>query len=476
MTIDIGDIKTTFHNEYIVYYQAEDTPTFNATHLSKYVTDYQKIQLHYTASKVCKPENLLAINTDSITFIGSYTPNQFWKIEAQGDTFQGSNGFKRILSQGEIVYSRGQIQHPLPEFTDNRIYATATDYSTDNENTPLPNQHLRTVFAAAGYGKSELSKYITGQPSKFEESKHARRYKPEECLTVATTHVARKLINGTMTLAMLLIRLKHGMSLNGIKMILIDEISMMSDKNLDYLDSLLRRSNNRPFGGLDIYLVGHLKQLPVPEEGSEPITASKHFKHFQPIHLTKNYRHDDEVYAQILGKIERYYDCGGDIRSNHKAKLVLPKILTKNEFALLQTRKTPKLKKGTDITPIHFTNRAVAQSNKILAEFIPGAEVIVRFNAKRKGGNLNNGDRHIIQEVNGSAIKFNDQWFSKDFYTKQKDEKFPRIQLSASFTIHCSQGQTLKKVFIYPRGLTMNLLYVAMSRVRRLSDLYIGSL
>jgi len=225
-----------------------------------------------------------------------------------------------------------------------------------------------------------------------------------------------------------------------------------------------------------------LKQLPVPEKDSKPVSSSKHFKHFKPIELKENFRQSaDPRYSAILGKIERYYDIGGDERSNHKAKLVLPKILTVNELALLKSRKTPRLTKGTDITPIHFANKAVAQSNKVLSEFAVGNEVIVRFNAKRKGGDLNNGDRFIIQEVNVEggkllAIKFNDTWWDKKFFTKQPDEAFPRIQLSTSFTIHCSQGQTIDKVYIYPRGLTMNLLYVAMSRVRRLDDLYIACL
>ena len=290
----------------------------------------------------------------------------------------------------------------------------------------------------------------------------------------STTHVARKLIGGEMTLSMLLLKLTYGEQLDGVKAILTDEVSMMSSKHLDRLDTLLRRRLNRPFGGLDIILVGHMKQLPVPDPNAEPLVTSLMFRHFKPITLLNNFRHQaDPVYAKILNKIESYYKYGGDIKSQHKARAVLPKILTNDELELLQARKTPRLEKGSIITPIHHTNKAVSHSNKTLSSFTVGNEIIVRFNVKRKDYQMHNGDRHLIQAVTDKAIKFNDIWFSKDYTVKQKDEKFPRIQLSASFTIHCSQGQTLDTVYIHPRNLTMNLLYVAMSRVRKLEDLYL---
>ena len=506
LTKDLGEIKTAFHKEYVIYHRPDQlVDSFNMTHLSKYVTDYQKIVLHAEAKEKTNndPKNLLAINTDSITYLSktaSPIDLKFWKIEAEGTDFIAkSNGCKCVINDDKLVYSRhggskdkwtvanykSMALTPVKTLFHQKEFTTAVDFNTASEDVPLPNQQLRTIFAGAGYGKTELSKFIAGKKSKFVNTDQVT-YSPDEILSVATTHVARKLIQGEYTLQGVLARLKRSPALlENIKALLIDEISMASMQHLERLDRLLRTHLiNKPFGGLDVYLVGHMKQLPQPDSTAKPITDSRLFALFTPIELTTNYRHNtDPAYAEILTKIEQYYDIGGDEKSLQQAKNVLPVILSKSQLALLRTRVTPKqqihdlINGGEPIIPLHHKNNMVASSNKLLGSLTVGNECIIRFNKKFKtkgiASDFNNGDKHVIQDTTPKAIKLGDRWFPNDYFVKQPSEKFPRIQLSKSMTIHCSQGQTLSKIAVYAKSLSMNLLYVALSRVRTLDDLYL---
>jgi len=511
---DYEDIET-LTSVYIFYYMEKgDThaDSFNQTHLSKYVTDYQKIACHAKASEVCgkKASNLICINTDSITYISStpFVPSTYWHLEAIGSEFYGkSNGCKVIVDEGEKKYQRhGGFSRELTiseykvmsdEHTfsvrPSREYKGAAEYDQTLENVPLPDQELKTIFRPAGYGKTELANYMSMKPSKFTDKTNGddavRRYDPDDILCVGTTHVARGLIGGNYTLAGIIIRFKKGVFTTAPKAILIDEISMASMGQLNSLDRVLRNvtSVNRPFGGVSIYLVGHMKQLPLPDPNAKTILSSHLFPLFSSMshHLPVNHRQcNDEAFATILSKVENYYDVGGDEKSNEYAKNVLPEILTPDELDLLRSRLSKKVQKGQNIIPLHFKNSMVGKDNKRLGSIEKGSEVIVRFTGKftYKGETTRfyNGEHYIIQEtkLNGGkieSVKINGHWFPYKYFVvdTKEGEKHPKIQLAKSMTIHCSQGQTMDAVFLYAKSLTMNMLYVAMSRVRCLADLYL---
>jgi hypothetical protein len=523
----VKDTKVTLHKEYIFYYQDDNEKvmeSFNMTHLSKYVLDYQKITLHNKARKVCNDNinNLLCINTDSICYVKhstqSTTDETLWHTEAEGTRFYGySNGVRCITDGEDIVYQRHSgyrteltledfkvlsDKNNLKVYRQTKKYQTAEEYDTQLENTPLPNQRLHTLFRPAGYGKTEFSRYLSGKESKFtcpQDLKVIEPYREEQILLTGTTHVSRKLLNGKYTIQGLITRLSRNTlkDFDSIKAILIDEISMSSSQQLDKLDRLLRRIKqlNRPFGGLDIYLVGHMKQLPNPDDDSVPVTENELVKKvFTSLneYLPINHRQsEDHVFQSILTKIESYYTIGGDEKSTKKAKHVLPSILTETEYKALQSRVVNRVFAGDQkhsrktptredyfATPLHFKNRMVEKTNSSIGKIQAGEEVIIRFNR----GKFYNGDRHLIQEVKqceekGLLVRINNSWLEHDkYFVKQKDEKFPRVQLAHSMTIHCSQGQTLNKIFIYAKSLNMNMLYVAMSRVRNLDSLYLANL
>ncbi len=101
-------------------------------------------------------------------------------------------------------------------------------------------------------------------------------------------------------------------------LLVIDEVSMVRPDVLDAVDAVLRRFRNpvTPFGGVQLLLIGDLRQLaPVAQEQEwsllSPHYASPYFfeSHalkqagFLMVELTKVYRQSDEKFISILNKI-----------------------------------------------------------------------------------------------------------------------------------------------------------------------------
>jgi ATP-dependent DNA helicase PIF1 len=99
-----------------------------------------------------------------------------------------------------------------------------------------------------------------------------------------------------------------------IKILIIDEVSMMSEKILDIIEELARliRSNSAPFGGIQVVFTGDFYQLPPVETAGEPNTAAFCFESkqwsriFEPenhIILQTIFRQTDPVYREILNQV-----------------------------------------------------------------------------------------------------------------------------------------------------------------------------
>ncbi|MDE5903286.1 MAG: AAA family ATPase [Muribaculaceae bacterium] len=114
-------------------------------------------------------------------------------------------------------------------------------------------------------------------------------------------------------------------------LIIIDEISMVRPDVLDAIDNLLRSLRNpvRPFGGVQLLLIGDLRQLAPVAQDSEwqhlrPYYASPYFfeSHalkqagFLMVELTKVYRQSDAAFVDILNRIR-------DNRADHDTLLRL---------------------------------------------------------------------------------------------------------------------------------------------------------
>ena len=99
-----------------------------------------------------------------------------------------------------------------------------------------------------------------------------------------------------------------------IKTLIIDEVSMMSCKMFDVLVSIARssRGNNRPFGGIQLILLGDYLQLPPISDPSDIETSkfafeSKEWYNVIPlknhIELKTIFRQKDEILKKILNEV-----------------------------------------------------------------------------------------------------------------------------------------------------------------------------
>ncbi len=104
-----------------------------------------------------------------------------------------------------------------------------------------------------------------------------------------------------------------------LELLIIDEVSMVRCDVLDALDTILRHyrsQHSKPFGGLQVLLIGDLYQLPPVVPQQEWSLLSQHYnspyffdslvmKETEPayIELEKIYRQDDELFIGLLNKI-----------------------------------------------------------------------------------------------------------------------------------------------------------------------------
>lgn len=114
-------------------------------------------------------------------------------------------------------------------------------------------------------------------------------------------------------------------SIRGLRLLIIDEVSMMSQKIFEIIDELCREITKRrflPFGGIQVIFTGDFYQLPPVGSYEEPETMNMCFESplwdtvFPPentIELKTVFRQTDPVYVDILSQVRRGYLDGEHI-------------------------------------------------------------------------------------------------------------------------------------------------------------------
>ena len=293
-----------------------------------------------------------------------------------------------------------------------------------------------------------------------------------------------------------------------VKVLIIDEISMLSGTFLDTLDRICRafkRKPGIPFGGIQVILCGDLFQLPPVTKKGEAVSMvidSKVWKTMNPIicYLSEQHRQDDEIFTDILNAIrqnnvqdyhletleERIREYSEDDFQN------VTKLFTHN--ADVDTINNQQLA-GIDEEEFVFYMESKGKENLIetlkKSCLAPetlilklGAEVMFVKNSFDQG--YVNGTRGtvidftvsnqpVVKLLNGKEITVDPETWAIDDHGKiiASITQMP-LRHAWAITVHKSQGMSLDAAVIdLSRAFAFGMGYVALSRVRTLAGLHL---
>lgn len=293
--------------------------------------------------------------------------------------------------------------------------------------------------------------------------------------------------------------------------LVIDEISMLHDFRLDMVEEVMRtvRGGDKPFGGLQVVLVGDFFQLPPVNrrDGRSGgfVLQSEAWKRdgFTVCYLEKQYRqHEDDAYAQILNGIR-----AGVLTRNQLAELQGRIAITLDPF---QPR-TRLLTTNADVDAINHTEleqlageeyeyvQETTGAKKYVEQLVrsclapetlrlkKGAHVMcVKNSADRKYANgtlgvvvdFDDEEYPIVELNNGKTVAMQpDTWELIDGDKRRATVRQLPLRLAWAITVHKSQGMTLDGAHIdLRRAFVEGMGYVALSRVKSMTQLALDGL
>lgn len=313
--------------------------------------------------------------------------------------------------------------------------------------------------------------------------------------------------------------------IRSIELLVIDEISMVRSDTLDAVDETLRqiRRSQKPFGGVQLLMIGDVNQLsPIIRDDEKDILSkfynSQYFFDsmslkkcsYITIELEKIYRQNDTEFTSILNDIrERRISYDSMARLNKRyIEGFNPddnegyiRLTTHNSVATQVNEKKLRALKGDSIY-FHATVKGDFPENIYpndeTLELKVGANVIFIKNDSSSEKLYYNGMRGKIIDFSDSSItvQTNDKAENIEIYpetwdnveyrlnskTSEIDEfikgtfsQFP-LKCAWAITIHKSQGLTFDKAIVdINSAFAYGQVYVALSRIRSLEGVVLSS-
>lgn len=302
------------------------------------------------------------------------------------------------------------------------------------------------------------------------------------------------------------------------KVLIVDEISMLGPETLQMIDLVCRevKKNSRPFGGVQVVLVGDFFQLPPVRSTLSQVSQDSLFEEAPArfaydssawkqaelitCYLTEQHRQLDKDLVSILTKIRSNDMDSGSLRllGQRKVKALstpefAPKLYTHN-FDVdainsqmlaqipVEQKYYPMSTKGHEVLIKAMKKGCLSPENLYLKI---GASVMFTKNNLKEG--YVNGTLGVVEGFHAETefpivkirsgrkitLTYADWVVEEDGKVKGRLSQIP-LRLAWAITVHKSQGISLdeaiidlSKVFEFGQG------YVALSRVRRLSGIYL---
>lgn len=320
-----------------------------------------------------------------------------------------------------------------------------------------------------------------------------------------------------------------------IDILVIDEVSMMSQKIFELLDMIGQkaRKNTRPFGGIQVIFSGDFYQLPPVGNKDEPETLRFCFESEQwletfslknHLQLVEIFRQKDPVYTAILNQIRegRIKKSSCRILEEHVSRFVsqdnsiVPTKLFPTRYKVDMINQTEMVKLSTDEIEYKIkynydlpmtekekckrleyskeqiqTELQYIQSNLLCEETIKlkvGCQVMCIVNIELPNGSMicngSQGTITRITENNTPIVKYTSGVEMIMNYHVWMSENIPGIGVSQiplilawALTIHKSQGATLDcaEIDVGSTIFECGQTYVALSRIKSLEGLYLTS-
>ncbi len=308
-------------------------------------------------------------------------------------------------------------------------------------------------------------------------------------------------------------------------LLIIDEISMVRADLLDAIDDTLRRfrKSARPFGGIQLLMIGDLQQLPPVVKDDEWMLMKQVYEspfffhskalqrlHYITIELKKVYRQSDIHFITLLNNIRqnkfddatleqlntRYIpnfspnDSEGYIRlttHNHQAFHINSEKLQRISSPLhtFEAEITGNFPEYAFPTEAHLTLKEGAQVMFIRNDSSPEKRY---FNGKIVTITHIENDRIEVEDSNNTTIEVMREKWENIKYTVHPQTKeieqlvegtfvqYP-LKLAWAITVHKSQGLTFEKAIIdVSKAFSYGQVYVALSRCRTFEGLVLSSL